>query len=88
MFKERIQRVLNSRIKQACDKNGLDYTKYQDNPDLDLLESGMFDSLGFLELITSLENELNIEIDLSEYDPAEFILYHRLVRIIYERVKN
>lgn len=39
--------------------------------DLDLRGSGMIDSLGFVEVIVSLEDELGIEIDLEEIDPEQ-----------------
>lgn len=37
--------------------------------DLDLRSSGMIDSLGFVELIASLEEELGVELDLEDLDP-------------------
>lgn len=40
--------------------------------DLNLLESGILDSIAFLELLARLEKELNRELDLFEYPPEEF----------------
>lgn len=37
--------------------------------DFDLREAGVVDSLGFLELVTALEDELGIELDFEEIDP-------------------
>lgn len=48
----------------------------------DLISSGLMDSLGFLQFITRLEEELEIEIDLSEYDPEEFTRVDKLRNII------
>lgn len=39
--------------------------------DLDLRGSGMIDSLGFVEIIVALEEQLGIEIDLEEMDPEQ-----------------
>lgn len=39
--------------------------------DLDLRTYGLIDSLGFLELVTALEDELDIALDLSELPPEE-----------------
>jgi len=39
--------------------------------DLDLRGSGMVDSLGFVEIIVQLEEQLGIEIDLEEMDPEQ-----------------
>lgn len=33
------------------------------NPDVDLFETGLLDSMGFLELLTIIEDEYDIEID-------------------------
>jgi acyl carrier protein len=37
--------------------------------DFDLREAGVLDSLGFLELVTALEDELGIELDFDDIDP-------------------
>jgi acyl carrier protein len=39
--------------------------------DLDLRGSGMIDSLGFVEIIVALEEQLGIEIDLEAMDPEQ-----------------
>ena len=49
------------------DENGKDITK-----DLDLLSTGMLDSIGFIELIGFVEQQTNVTIDLSEVDLEEF----------------
>jgi acyl carrier protein len=42
------------------------------NMEENLIESGVIDSFGFLELLMSLEQEFNIQINFAELDPAEF----------------
>lgn len=44
-----------------------------------MLENGLVDSFGFIELLASVEKEFNIEIDFSTLDPAEFITFKGLV---------
>lgn len=39
--------------------------------DLDLRGSGLIDSLGFVEVIVTLEENLDIEIDLEDLDPEQ-----------------
>ncbi|MCI5968918.1 phosphopantetheine-binding protein [Helicobacter sp.] len=40
------------------------------------------DSMGFLELLSALETELEIELDLSEFDPEEFSTLGKFCAII------
>ena len=40
--------------------------------DTNLLESGLLDSLGFVELILFIENQSGWQVDLTDVDPAEF----------------
>jgi acyl carrier protein len=39
--------------------------------DFDLRMNGVIDSLGFIQLITSLEQQMGCEIDLADVDPAQ-----------------
>jgi len=48
----------------------------------DLFESGAFDSLAFVSLITSVEQHFGIELDFSEIDPAEFTTLGGLTAVI------
>lgn len=42
---------------RACESN-----KIKENPEIDLIESGLLDSLAFIELIDAVEEEFGIEI--------------------------
>ena len=48
--------------------------------DDNLVELGVFDSVAFLEFITSLEDECGVQIDFSELDPSEFSTLGGLLR--------
>jgi acyl carrier protein len=50
-------------------------------PDTDLIESGLLDSSGFIELILFLESHTNSQIDLTQIDPSEFTVIRNLSRI-------
>ncbi len=50
--------------------------------DLDLRGSGMIDSLGFVEIIVQLEEQLGIEIDLEEMDPEQITVLDPLATYI------
>ena len=46
----------------------------------DLLATGVLDSIGFIELLTFLENEASCTIDLAELDPEDFVTVEGLCR--------
>ena len=50
-------------------------------PETNLLERGILDSLGFVELILFLESESGLRVDLFEANPAEFTKIGGLCRI-------
>ena len=41
-------------------------------PQMSLTGSGLYDSMGFLELITDVENKFDVVVDFSEYEPITF----------------
>lgn len=64
-----------------------DLTGYKDlknNKKIDLLENEIIDSLAFIELISSLENEFNIEIQPTQVDPNTW----RSINSIIDLVKS
>ena len=40
--------------------------------EINLVGSGLIDSLGFLEMVSAIEKEFRFEFDFSDLDPAEF----------------
>lgn len=60
------------------------YKELKENRDIDLLENEILDSLAFIELITALEEEFNIEIQPTQVKPDTW----RSVEKISELVKS
>lgn len=60
------------------------FNELKQNKDIDLLENEIFDSLAFIELITALEEEFNIEIQPTQVTPDTW----RSVEKIAELVKS
>ena len=50
-------------------ENLTNYKELRENKDIDLLENEILDSLAFIELITSLEEEFDIEIQPTQVNP-------------------
>jgi len=60
------------------------YKELKENRDIDLLENEILDSLAFVELVTSLEEEFDIEIQPTQVEPNTW----RSVKKIVCLVKN
>lgn len=70
-----IERVLLTEIAAGLDKKTLD-------PDEDLLEQGIIDSLGLMKLIAFLEKTFNIKIVDDEIVPENFQSLNRMVTLV------
>ncbi len=60
------------------------YKKLKENRDIDLLENEILDSLAFIELITALEEEFDIEIQPTKVAPNTW----RSIKRISDLVKS
>ena len=52
---------------------------------IDFIDKGIIDSLGFLKLISYLEKNLKMEIDLSNENPENLTKVYNLTNIIYKQ---
>ena len=52
------------------------------NDDTRLLDTGVVDSVGFIELVLATEERFGISVDLDRHDPAEFTTLAGFVRAI------
>lgn len=50
-------------------------------PDTNLFESGLLDSLGFVDLITFIEKHEGCQVDLADADPSEFAILKGICRL-------
>ncbi len=62
------------------------YDKLKENVDIDLLENEILDSLAFIELMTTLEEEFNIEIQPTQVDPNTWRSVKKIVELV-EKLK-
>jgi acyl carrier protein len=77
---ESIKALILARLGASLIEMGLVPTALGD--DFDLLTSGVIDSLGIVELLAALEQQLGISIDLSELDPENLTTLGPLSRYI------
>lgn len=70
-------------IEKLTGVNGL-----RKNKDIDLLENEIIDSLAFIELITSLEEEFDIEIQPTQINPDTWRNIDKIVELIKKLKTN
>lgn len=62
------------------------YKKLKENIDIDLLENEILDSLAFIELLTALEEEFDIEIQPTQVDANTWRNIDNIVELV-ERLR-
>ena len=77
-----IRVFVSERVQELAQKRKMELQNPGDA--FNLLESGLFDSLGFVELIAAVEGEFDIEIDFGEGDPEAFTTIAGLVKTAAE----
>jgi acyl carrier protein len=77
---EYVKSVILAHLAQSISELGLEPTALGD--DFDLLTSGVIDSLGIVELIGAIEQQLGLVLDLSELDPENLTTLGPLSRYI------
>ena len=59
-----------------------EFKNLRDNKDIDLIENEVLDSLGFIELVSSLEEEFNIEIQITEVKSDTWRSIDKTVKLV------
>jgi acyl carrier protein len=73
-----IREFVHDKIRQAAKANWQAVPNMDDN--FNLVESGLFDSLGFVGLLSAIEKEFRFTIDPAELDSEDLIILGNLVR--------
>ena len=79
---DQIRAFIHDRIRQKAADSRQSGPALDDS--LNLVETGLFDSLGFVQLISGIEKEFNLELDTGDLDPEEFTVLGNLVRAAAE----
>jgi acyl carrier protein len=74
---DRIRAFIQERIRQIAAANRQPLPALDDS--LSLVDTGLFDSLGFVHLISGIEKEFSLELETGDMDPEEFTLLGNLV---------
>jgi acyl carrier protein len=67
---EAVRRFVTDRMRAQAQQKNLLLEKLTD--EVNLVETGLFDSLGFVTLIATVEEEFDVEVDFGEVDPETF----------------
>jgi len=76
-LRAKVRTYIIEQLKKNVKQTTMDLDQIPD--DFNLVDSGLIDSLGFLELITPIEIEFGIEFDFTDLDPEDFTVFGRLV---------
>ena len=61
-------------------------TRVKEENDIDLIKSGILDSLGFINLISALEDEFNIEIQPTQIPSSTWRHVDSIVNLVKEKL--
>jgi len=81
MIREDLERIVLTEIAAGFGKNYID-------PEEDLLEQGIIDSLGLIKLITFMENSFGIRIADEEIIPENFQSLNTMARLVEQQQNN
>ena len=79
---EEIKTHIQEKLALAATRKNLDIDQLKENENF--FEFGILDSLGFLELVASVEERFGLEVDFSEADPAEFTHLNGLALLCHQ----
>lgn len=77
MIKEKFLDLLAEICEDSCVK---------DDMDMDLLKTGLLDSLGFAELLATIEEEFDIVLSPSEFQREDLNTPNKILEVIEERM--
>lgn len=64
-----------------------DFSNLKENIDIDLLDNEILDSLAFIQLITALEDEFDIEIYPTQVHPDTWRSVEKIIKMVKEKIE-
>lgn len=81
-----VRDFLGARFSPQLDAGGLTAADLTD--DFDLLERGIIDSLGLIELVGALDEAFGLEVDFEDLDPEELTVVGPFCRYVAARCES
>lgn len=69
-------------------KNVTNYNGLENKPDVDLIENEILDSLGFIELVTELEETFDIEIQPTQIPSDTWRSVDNIVKMVEKKMRE
>jgi acyl carrier protein len=82
---EKVRDFLTTKYAESMRSTGLDPAAVPDN--FDFLLSGVVDSFGILEMVSSIEQQFGIELDLANLDAEQMTIVGSLARYVADMAK-
>lgn len=82
-LKIKIKEFVSDELKRRASRMGVSVGKINDEDNL--LGSGLIDSMGFIELIASVEKSFNVEFSVDLQKPSEFTTLSGFVNCMVEK---
>lgn len=57
----------------------------REDPEIDLIEEGLMDSIAVVELIVSVEEEFGVSLSPTEYEKSDFSTFSKIKKILLEK---
>ena len=80
MTREEIEKIIMSEVMKRASLLGFPATDV--NPGIDLMRSGLYDSMAFVDLIVALEEKTGTEIDMETVAPKDIATPQKLRDLI------
>src|SRR5438552_1281015 len=81
----RVRQFLLTRYAQPIEELGMDLNEVPDN--FDFLLSGVIDSFGILEMVSSIEDEFGIQLDMATLDAEQITILGPLSQYVAENTE-
>jgi acyl carrier protein len=82
---DQVRQFLLARYSRSIQELGVDPTKVPD--EFDFLLSGVIDSFGILEMVSSIEDEFRIQLDMATLDAEQITILGPLSQYVAENAK-
>jgi acyl carrier protein len=83
---DQVRQFLLARYSQSIKEMGMDPAQLPDN--FDFLLSGVIDSFGILEMVSSIEDEFRIQLDMATLDAEQITILGPLSDYVAENAKQ
>jgi len=83
---DEVRRFIVSHLASPIKENNI--TEKEITGDFDLMKRGIIDSIGFLHLVSAIENHFGIEVDFEDMDTEDLTIIGSICRYIEERAEK